>query len=140
ALFIEKLDIDDELAEILVVEGFTSLEEVAYVPAQEMLDIDGFDDEIVEELRNRARDALLTSAIAQEEMLGDNKPSDELLAMEGMTDELAVKLATQGVCTLDDLGELAVDELAEFGVEEAEAGVLIMKAREHWFEDAEASS
>ncbi len=139
-LFVEKLDIDDDVAEILVAEGFTSLEEVAYVPVQEMLDIDGFDEEIVEELRNRARDALLTSAIAQEEMLGDNKPSDELLAMEGMTDELAVKLATQGVCTLDDLGELAVDELAEFGVEEAEAATLIMKAREHWFEDAEASS
>ncbi|MEM9604571.1 MAG: transcription termination factor NusA [Pseudomonadota bacterium] len=139
-LFMEKLDIDDEVAEILVSEGFTSLEEVAYVPVQEMLDIDGFDEDIVEELRNRARDALLTSAIAQEELLGDNKPSEELLAMDGMTDELAVKLATQGVCTLDDLGELAVDELAEFGVEEAEAGALIMKAREHWFEDAEASS
>lgn len=139
-LFIENLDIDDEVAEILVSEGFTSLEEVAYVPVQEMLDIDGFDEEVVEELRNRARDALLTSAIAQEEMLGDNKPSDELLAMEGMTDELAFKLATGGVCTLDDLGELAVDELAEFDVDEATAADLIMKARAHWFEDAEASS
>lgn len=139
-LFMEKLDIDDEVAEILVSEGFTSLEEVAYVPVQEMLDIDGFDEEVVEELRNRARDALLTSAIAQEEMLGDNKPSDELLAMEGMTDELAFKLATGGVCTLDDLGELAVDELAEFDVDEAAAADLIMKARAHWFEDAEASS
>ncbi len=140
ALFIEKLDIDDEVAEILVAEGFTSLEEVAYVPAQEMLDIEGFDEEIVEELRNRARDALLTSAIAQEELLGDNKPSEELLAMDGMTEELALKLAAEGVCSLDDLGELAVDELAEFGVEETDAAALIMKAREHWFEDAEASS
>jgi len=136
-LFVEKLDIDEDLAGVLVQEGFTTLEEVGYVPTEEMLDIEGFDEELVEELRNRARDALLTSAIAREEKLEELKPSEELLAMEGVTDELAITLATAGICTVDDLAEQAVDELTDLGVDAEAAAQLIMKARESWFEDAD---
>ncbi len=136
-LFIEHLDIEEDLALVLVQEGFTTLEEVGYVPTQEMLDIEGFDEDLVEELRNRARDALLTSAIAREEKLEEYKPSEELLAMEGITEELAITLSAAGICTVDDLAEQALDELAELDIDAETAGQLIMKARESWFEDAD---
>ncbi len=136
-LFIDRLDIDEDLALVLVQEGFTTLEEVGYVPTQEMLDIEGFDEDLVEELRNRARDALLTSAIAREEKLEEYKPSEELLAMEGMTEELAITLSGAGICTVDDLAEQALDELEELEIDAVTAGQLIMKARESWFEDAD---
>lgn len=136
-LFIDRLDIEEDLALVLVQEGFTTLEEVGYVPTQEMLDIEGFDEDLVEELRNRARDALLTSAIAREEKLEEFKPSEELLAMEGITEELAITLASAGICTVDDLAEQALDELAELEIDAETAGQLIMKARESWFEDAD---
>ncbi len=143
-LFMEQLDVDEELSAILVQEGFSSIEEVAYVPAQELLEVDEFDENIVEELRNRARDSLLTKAIATEESLGDAKPTQELLDLEGMDDTLAFTLAGREVVTLDDLAELAVDELMDIdGMTEERAGALIMKAREHWFTEeaglAEAS-
>jgi N utilization substance protein A len=107
--FMEKLDIDEELADLLIEEGFSSLEEVAYVPLAEMLEIEGLDEEIVNELRNRARNVLLTEAIVTEEQL--ENVSDDLINLEGMTKELAAKLAGNGVKTRDDLAELAVDEL-----------------------------
>ena len=131
-LFIEKLDVDDEVAEILVSEGFASLEEVAYVPISEMLEIPSFDEETVNELRNRARNALLTEAIVNEEKI--EKTTEDLLALDGMDRDLAAKLAGGNVFTRDDLAELAVDELTELtGVDEERAKALIMKAREHWF-------
>jgi N utilization substance protein A len=132
ALFMERLDVDEEVADILIAEGFSTLEEVAYVPINEMLEIDSFDEDTVNELRTRARNALLTEAIASEESLGD--VSEDLLALDGMTRELAAKLAKGGVKTRDELAELAVDELVEIEpMDEAAARVLIMKAREHWF-------
>ena len=131
-LFMERLDVDEEVADILIAEGFSTLEEVAYVPINEMLEIDSFDEDTVNELRTRARNALLTEAIASEESLGE--VSEDLLSLEGMTRELAAKLAKGGVKTRDDLAELAVDELVEIEpMDEAAARVLIMKAREHWF-------
>ena len=138
-LFMEKLDVDEEVADILVAEGFTSLDEVAYVPINEMLEIEAFDEDTVNELRNRARNALLTEAIAQEEKL--ETTAEDLLAMEGMDHELAAKLADGKVFTRDDLAELAVDELMEMsGVDEARASALIMKAREHWFADEQTQA
>lgn len=136
-VFVEHLDIDEDLALVLVQEGFTSLEEIGYVPTEEMLDIEGFDEELVEELRNRARDVLLTSAITREEDIEKYKPSEELLAMEGVTEDLAIKLASTGICTVNDLAEQALDELEELGIDAEMAGRLIMKARESWFEDAD---
>ena len=134
ALFIEKLDVDEEVADILIAEGFSTLEEVAYVPINEMLEIESFDEDTVNELRNRARNALLTDAIASEESLSD--VNDDLLTLEGMTRELAGKLAKGGVKSRDDLAELAVDELIELEpMDEDTAKALIMKAREHWFAD-----
>ncbi len=131
--FIAKLDIDDELADLLIEEGFSTLEEVAYVPLAEMLEIDGLDEETVNELRNRARNVLLTEAIATEEQL--EKVADDLISLEGMTKEIAAKLAGNGVKTRDDLAELAVDELMEMtGIDEERAKELILKARAHWFE------
>ena len=131
--FMEKLDIDDELADLLIEEGFSTLEEVAYVPLAEMLEIDGLDEEIVNELRNRARNVLLTEAIATEEQL--ENVADDLIGLEGMSKELAASLAGHGVKTRDDLAELAVDELTEMtGIDEARAKELILKARAHWFE------
>lgn len=133
-LFMEKLDVDEEMADILISEGFTSLEEVAYVPLQEMLEIEGLDEDTVNELRNRAKDALLTMEIAKEEGVED--VSQVLRDLEGMTPELQVKLADAGIHTLDDLADLAVDELTEItGQSSDEAKTLIMKAREHWFTD-----
>jgi N utilization substance protein A len=133
-LFMEKLDVDEEMADILISEGFTSLEEVAYVPLQEMLEIEGLDEDTVNELRTRAKDALLTMEIAKEEGVED--VSQILRDLEGMTPELQAKLADGGIHTLDDLADLAVDELTEItGQSSDEAKTLIMKAREHWFTD-----
>jgi N utilization substance protein A len=133
-LFMEKLDVDDELADILIDEGFSSLEEIAYVPLAEMLGIDAFDEETVNELRNRARNVLLTEAIVTEEHL--ESVSDDLIRLEGMDRPLAAKLAEHGVRTRDDLADLAVDELVEIaGIEQERAGVLISVARAHWFEE-----
>lgn len=133
--FIDELDVDEELAQLLVEEGFTTLEEVAYVPMEEMLSIDGFDEEIVSELRNRAKDRLLTRAIATEEKLASAKPAEDLLALEGMDEELARQLAINGIITREDLAEQSVDDLVEItGMNEERAGELIMIARAHWFE------
>ncbi|CAH0446110.1 Transcription termination/antitermination protein NusA [Ralstonia syzygii subsp. syzygii] len=131
-LFMEKLDVDEEVADILIEEGFTSLEEVAYVPLQEMLEIEAFDEDTVNELRNRARDVLLTMELAKEEKV--EKVSQDLRDLEGLTPELIGKLAEGNIQTRDDLAELAVDELVDMtGVDEEQAKALIMKAREHWF-------
>jgi N utilization substance protein A len=131
-LFVEKLDVDTEVADILIAEGFASLEEVAYVPMQEMLEIEGFDEETVNELRTRAKDALLTMEIAKEEKVDD--VSQDLRDLDGLNPELIGKLASGGVNTRDDLADLAVDELTELtGMGDEEAKALIMKAREHWF-------
>ncbi|WP_374343872.1 transcription termination factor NusA [Azonexus sp.] len=131
--FMEKLDIDEELADLLIDEGFSTLEEVAYVPLAEMLEMEGLDEEIVNELRNRARNVLLTEAIATEEKL--ESVSEDLIGLDGMTKEIAAKLAENGVKTRDDLAELAVDELTEMtGIDEERAKELILKARAHWFE------
>ena len=135
-LFVEKLDVDEEVADILIAEGFTSLEEVAYVPMQEMLEIESFDEDTVSELRTRAKDALLTMEIAREERV--DEVSQDLRDLEfegkGLTPELIAKLADGGIHTRDDLADLAVDELTEMsGIDEAQAKALIMKAREHWF-------
>ncbi len=110
-LFMDKLDVDEEVAEILIEEGFTSMEEIAYVPINEMLEIESFDEDTVNELRNRARNVLLTEAIATEEKI--EKTADDLLTLEGMDHDLAAQLADAGVRTRDELGELAVDELVE---------------------------
>ena len=135
-VFMEHLDVDEEIAVILAQEGFSSLEEIAYVPANELVQIEEFDEEIVEELRGRARDVLLTRAIVDEEELSDAKPKDDLLEVEGMDEELAKILASHDVVTRDDLAELATDELMELvGLEEEKAGSLIMSARAHWFAD-----
>ena len=134
SLLIDKLDVDEEVANILIGEGFSTLEEVAYVPINEMLEIESFDEDTVNELRNRARNALLNEAIASEESLGDVK--EDLLGLEGVTRELAAKLAKSGIKSRDDLAELAVDELTDIDpMDEAAARALIMKAREHWFAD-----
>lgn len=135
-MFMEQLDVDEEVAAILVQEGFSSIEEVAYVPAHELLEIEEFDEEIVEELRGRAKDVLLTRAIASEERLGSAKPAPDLLDVEGMDSALAYTLAGRGVCTREDLAELAVDDLTDIeGVDEERAAKLIMAARAHWFAD-----
>ena len=131
-LFVEKLDVDEEVADILIAEGFSSLEEVAYVPLQEMLEIESFDEDTVHELRNRAKDALLTMEIAKEERV--EEVSQDLRDLEGLNADLIAKLADGGIHTRDDLADLAVDELVEMtGVDEAAAKALIIKAREHWF-------
>lgn len=131
-LFMEKLDVDEEVAEILVQEGFSSLEEIAYVPLAEMNEIDAFDEDTVEELRKRARAALLTEAIAKEEKV--EEAAEDLLSMEGMDDTTAHLLASKGVAKMDDLAELAVDELVELtGMDAERAKTLIMTARAPWF-------
>jgi N utilization substance protein A len=132
ALFVDKLDVDVEVADILIAEGFTSLEEVAYVPLQEMLEIESFDEDTISELRTRAKDALLTMEIAHEEQV--DQVSQDLRDLEGLTLELIGKLAAAGIHTRDDLADLAVDELTEItDIEDEGARALIMKAREHWF-------
>ena len=136
-LFMKNLDIDEDIATILIEEGFSSLEEIAYVPVQEMLEIEEFDEELVEELRSRAKDYLLDKALADEEELID-APAEDLLNIEGMSQELAYRLARHGIKTMEDLAELAVDDLLEIGeLDKAHAAQLIMKAREPWFEKDE---
>jgi N utilization substance protein A len=133
-LFVEHLDVDEEVAEVLVEEGFTTLEEVAYVPLEEMMSIEGFDEEISEELRARAKDALLTMAIASEEQLGASEPADDLLNMEGMERHLAFVLASRGIVTMEDLAEQGVDDLLDIpDMDEERAAALIMTARAPWF-------
>lgn len=132
ALFMEKLDVDQEVADILIEEGFSTLEEVAYVPLAEMLEIEAFDEATVNELRDRARNVLLTEAIVDEEQL--DGVEDELLQLDGMSKHLAAKLARNNIKTRDDLGDLAVDELTEMTeITEEDAKKLITNARAHWF-------
>jgi len=134
-IFSKQLDVDEEVALILVQEGFSTIEEVAYVPSSELLEIEEFDEDIVEELRNRARDVLLTLAIVQEEKIDEAEPADDLLSLEGMDKGLAFKLASEGVVTREDLAELATDDLLEINdMDQEEAAALIMRARAHWFE------
>jgi N utilization substance protein A len=131
-LFMQKLDVDEEVAEILVQEGFSTLEEIAYVPLAEMNEIEAFDEDTIEELRKRARAALLTEAIAKEEKV--EEAAEDLLQMEGMDDKTAHLLASKGVATMDDLAELSVDELVELTKMDSErAKMLIMTARAPWF-------
>lgn len=135
-VFMQALDIDEDVADVLVDEGFTSLEEVAYVPLEEFLTIDGFDEAIAEELRTRAKDALLTQALASEEQLNSREPAEDLLNMEGMDHALAHSLAARGVVTMEDLAEQSVDDLLDVdGIDQEKAAALIMKAREPWFVD-----
>lgn len=139
-LFIDELGVDEDLAGVLVDEGFGSIEEVAYVPVDEMLAIEGFDEDIVEALRQRAKDVLLTKALTSEEELEKAQPADDLLNMDGMDRDTAVVLANNGIITMEDLAEQAVDDLLEIeGMEEERAAELIMTARAPWFaeEDAE---
>ncbi|GLR27750.1 transcription termination factor NusA [Limnobacter litoralis] len=132
SVFTDKLGIDDDVANVLIEEGFTSLEEVAYVPLNEMLEIEAFDEDTVEELRTRARNALLTQAIVREEMV---EGASDLLSIEGVTPDMVAKLGEAGIADRDSLAELAVDELTEItGIEESLARDVIMKARAHWFE------
>ena len=132
-LFMEKLDVDEEVANILIEEGFSTLEEVAYVPVHEMLEIESFDEATVQELRERARNVLLTEAIATEEKIED--VAEDMLTLEGMDKSLAGKLAGGGIKTRDDLADLAVDELTELtGIDTQRAKQLITTARAHWFE------
>ena len=138
ALFMDKLDVDEEMADILIGEGFTSLEEVAYVPISEMMEIESFDEDTVNELRSRSRNALLTEAIVREESV--ENVEEALLSLEGMDTEIASKLAAHGITTRDALADLAGDELVELtGMDSAKAQDLIMKARAHWFETAAAT-
>ncbi len=137
-MFVKALDIDEDVSLVLVEEGFTSLEEVAYVPLEEMVNIEGFDEDIANELRARAKDALLTQAIASEEVLEGGNPADDLLNMEGMDRHLAFVLASKGIVTMEDLAEQAVEDI--LGIEDLDAkraGELIMTARAPWFADEE---
>ena len=137
-LFMEYLDVDEEIAAILVQEGFSTIEEVAYVPEKELLAIEEFDEALVNELRQRAKDLLLTRAIAAEEQRNDAKPAEDLLTLEGMDEELAYNLAGRGILTIEDLAEQSIDELIGFGeITEERAGQLIMAARAPWFKNAE---
>ena len=135
-LFMQTLKVDDEVAEVLVQEGFTSLEEIAYVPLDEILVIEGFDEEIANDLRNRAKDALLTQAIASQEDLSSANIADDLLNMEGMDNVLALELAKKGILSMEDLAEQSIDELKDIeSIDEERAGKLIMTARAPWFEE-----
>jgi N utilization substance protein A len=138
-LFSKQLDVDEEVSLILVQEGFSTIEEVAYVPAAELVAIEEFDEGIVDELRSRARDVLLTQAIVQEEKIDEVEPAEDLLSLEGMNKGLAFLLASKGVVTREDLAELATDDFLEINedVDAEQAAALIMKARAHWFEDEE---
>jgi N utilization substance protein A len=132
--FMKQLDVDEDVATILVQEGFSTVEEVAYVPQSELIGIEEFNEDIVKELRSRARDVLLTQAIASEESIDSQLPADDLLLLEGMQPDLALALARRGVRTREDLAEQAVDDLLDIqDLTAEEAGKLIMKAREHWF-------
>lgn len=137
-LFMQQLDVDEDVALILAQEGFSTIEEIAYVPVAELMGIEEFDQQIVDELRSRARDVLLTMAIATEETTRGAKPAEDLLVLDGMDADLAQQLAARGVITRDDLAELAVDDLADVeGLDPGRAAVLIMAARAHWFENVE---
>ncbi len=134
--FMQQLDVDEDVAIVLVEEGFTTLEEVAYVPIEEMIAIEGFDEEIVDELRSRAKNALTTQELASEEELGNAEPAEDLLNMEGMDRRLAYQLAGMGIVTMEDLAEQAIDDLMDVeDMTEERAGELIMTARAPWFED-----
>ena len=133
-MFMEQLDVDEEVAVILAAEGFSSIEEVAYVPEEELLEVEEFDEDIVNELRGRARDALLTKAISTEEQVAE--PQQDLLEMDGMTQDLAFKFASMGVCSMEDLAEQAVDDILDIeGMTDEQASKLIMTARAPWFEN-----
>jgi N utilization substance protein A len=139
-MFMEQLDVDEDVAIILVQEGFSSVEEIAYVPNSELLNIEEFNETIVTELRNRARDVLLTQAIVSEERLDEVEPAADLLELEGMDKALAFRLAGLGVVTREDLAEQAVSELEEIeDLDEERAAKLIMAARAHWFENEESA-
>ncbi|MFT6551651.1 MAG: N utilization substance protein A [Zhongshania marina] len=139
--FVDALDVGEDIAEVLVEEGFTTLEEVAYVPLEEMMSIEGFDEELAQELRARAKDALLTQAIASEEKLDSAEPAEDLLTMEGMERHLAFILASRGVVTMEDLAEQAVEDLLDIeDMTEERAGELIMTARAPWFADEDESA
>jgi N utilization substance protein A len=133
--FMKEIDVDEDVAGILVQEGFSSLEEIAYVPASELLGIEEFDPEIVNELRSRARDRLITQAIVSEEAIDQAEPAEDLLTLEGMDRELALVLASRGIVTREDLAEQAVDDLGEIDqLDPQRAAQLIMAARAHWFD------
>jgi transcription termination/antitermination protein NusA len=135
--FMKRLDVGEDVASILVQEGFSNIEEVAYVPESELMEIEEFDEEMVQEIRRRARDALLTQMIAKEEVLDENKPAADLVELEGMTERLAYRLAEKGVRTQEDLAELSVDELKEYDeMTDEAAAALIMAARAPWFAEA----
>jgi N utilization substance protein A len=137
-LFVNRLDVDEDVAEVLVQEGFSSLEEIAYVPLDEILGIDGFDEDIANELRNRAKDALLTQAIASQEDLSKANIADDLINMDGMDDALALALSKIDITCMEDLAEQSIDELLVIeGMNETRAGELIMTARAPWFEETE---
>ena len=137
-LFMDDLDVDEEVAVILVQEGFSTVEEIAYVPNSELLQIEEFEEDIVEELRGRARDVLLTRAIVNEESASGKEPAQDLLEMDGMDEDLAFSLAAKGIATMEDLAEQAIDDLMEIdGMDEERAGKLIMTARAPWFADEE---
>ncbi|MBE9527361.1 MAG: transcription termination/antitermination protein NusA [Proteobacteria bacterium] len=137
----EDLTIDEDLAIILLNEGFTSLEEVAYVPIQEMLDIDDLEEDIVLALRDRAKDVLLTKAISSEEKLGDADPATDLLEMDGMDEQLAHQLASRGIISMEDLAEQSVDELTDIeGMDDKRAAELIMTARAPWFAESDSDT
>ena len=139
--FVEHLDVDEDLAIVLVEEGFTTIDEVAYVPIEEMMAIEGLDEDIVNELRARAEDALLTRALVKEEEMGDKKPDEDLLEVEGVTREVAFILANHDIGTREDLAEQSVDDLMEIekltDMDEELAAKIIMAARAHWFEESE---
>lgn len=137
-LFMEKLDVDEDIADVLVMEGFASIEEVAYVPLEELAAIDGFDEDLAEELQQRGSDVLLTQEIASEEEISHAEPAEDLLSLEGMSVKLAHQLASKGIVTREDLAEQAVDDVTEVleDVDSAVAADLIMKARAHWFEES----
>ena len=132
----QQLDIDEDMSVLLVQEGFSSVDEIAYVEEAELLSVDGFDEDIVAELRQRARDALLTQLISNEEKLEESKPADDLLKLKLMNDKLAYILAAKQIISRDDLADLATDELMEItDLSEQQASELIMEARKHWFEE-----
>lgn len=137
-LFMQQLDVDEDVAAILVTEGFSSIEEIAYVPQSEIASIEEFDEAIVQELRNRARDVLLTQAIASEETIEKAVPAEDLLEVEGMDAAMAAELARHGIVTREDLAEQAIDDLVDIpNLDEKRAGELILAARKHWFEQGQ---
>ncbi len=140
-MFKKSLDVDEDVATILAQEGFSTIEELAYVPVSELANIAEFDEDMVKELRNRARDVLLTQAIASEESLEQSMPADDLLQLSGMSPDLALALARKGVRTREQLAEQSIDDLSDIeGLDGQEAGALIMRAREIWFQAGQVSA